>query len=251
MRWIALIIVISFAVTGASAQDMGRPDRVPSMGDFHTPLISPGDAGEFSFNLTNRYEHPIENATLTVGIYMYATLEEAKNITEVHHAPVIIESSSSSITFFFRNIQPWNNITVAFTISTFSDTPQGTYFIRTMMNFSYLGEQYVMKSRGYFSKQDWDYATRPEARNETGGINLTYLGVDGILVDSSFTVKEPMPVWPLAVLVGITCLFGAAAVLLYIKEDPGFREFKKRYYPIEGKIRSEKRIMKKRKLKKP
>jgi hypothetical protein len=77
-----------------------------------------------------------------------------------------------------------------------------------------------------------------------GGINITYLGVDGILVDTSFSVKKPMPMWPLALLIGLTILFLALAVVFYlVEEEKGHNKLKKVFYPKAGKVQQKKMLL--------
>ena len=59
------------------------PNLVPDLGDFTTPVIQPGESGTYNFTVTNRYAGDMVNITLIVEIYMWATIEEAKELGKV------------------------------------------------------------------------------------------------------------------------------------------------------------------------
>ncbi|MCK4614651.1 MAG: hypothetical protein KAU14_07600, partial [Thermoplasmata archaeon] len=48
----------------------------------------------------------------------------------------------------------------------------------------------LMKSRGHFSKEQWEDATTNTTEGDPGNINITKLGVDGIIPDTTFGVKK-------------------------------------------------------------
>src|SRR2546426_340653 len=73
----------------------------------------------------------------------------------------------------------------------------------------------------------WNLATSANATNPCtppacrGNVNLTVLGVDGLLSDSAFGVKEPIPRWPFYLLIGLAALFLVLAFLFWVEENPG------------------------------
>src|SRR5207249_428146 len=82
-----------------------------------------------------------------------------------------------------------------------------TYFLRFWLEFDGIvngnATRFRMASPGFFTRAEWDRATSanattpctpPGCRGESGrGVNVSMLGVDGILPDSAFGVKEPIP----------------------------------------------------------
>ena len=50
---------------------------------------------------------------------------------------------------------------------------------------------------------------------------MTDLGVDGLLPDSAFGVKEPIPRWPFYLLIALAALFLVLAFLFWVEENPG------------------------------
>ena len=224
---ITLIILSSY---------VSSPAHVPNFDNFTTPVIEPGKAGTFNFTIENRYVAEMQEVTLTIGIYMWATEESSKSIEKVKSAPVIKESGEVNYTLSLGAIKPEEKIPVRFHILTFSGTPDGVYFVRFSMHFIYNGTEYWMWSPGFFSREVWDKATR----NHT--LNLEYLSevigkpVDGIIPDSSFSVKSSL-MWVLYVLVGITAVVGIAAIYSYLREGKEPSSVDEKIYQLKGKYR--------------
>jgi hypothetical protein len=244
---ILLMLVATINVGAQSTEDISSPNKVPDMSYFRTSpdTINPGTNGKLNFTIMDRYPDSMYNATLTVEVYKWATIEEAKNISKVHHPPVIKEGQDQKYEYKVGTMATMIGINIQITLETKADTPEGTYFVRTMMTFEYGNGTYVMKSRGYFTNAQWEAATDQLNLNQSiGGINITYLGVDGILVDTSFSVKKPMPMWPLALLIGLTVLFAVLAVVLYlVEEEKGNVRLKKMFFPQAGKVQQRKMLL--------
>jgi len=228
---------------GEAAESVSAPNKIPDLSDFRTPQIVPGSSGTYQFTVRNRYNGTLENATLTIEIYKWATLEEAKDIVNISNPPEIPQGSAQGYTAPVFSLRPNETISIGISVSTQKETPQGTYFVRHMMQFSYGGVHLLMRSRGHFSNRLWeDATTNVNGSHSVGGINLTLLGVDGILPDSSFGVKEPIPLWPLALLIGLTVFFGALALVFYLIEEKGHPSLKKRFYEGSGKLKQARRL---------
>jgi len=79
-----------------------------------------------------------------------------------------------------------------------------------------------MVSRGYFDDAMWTHLT--ETETGAGDVNQTYLaelGYDGIIPDSAFSVKIPIPRWPFYALVVLTAFVGFLAFASHVLENPG------------------------------
>jgi hypothetical protein len=239
----AMLLLLFISLPVAAAEDISAPNKIPDLSDFHTPQIVPGASGSYGFTVRNRYNGTLENASLTIDIYKWATLEEAQDIGKISDPPRISQGGRQSYNAPVFSLGPNQTASFKISIDTGKQTPQGTYFVKQMMNFSYNGSHLLMKSRGYFTNKEWDNATtNVNGTRAVGGINLTMLGVDGILPDSSFSVKEPIPLWPLALLIGLTVLFGALALVFYLMEEKGHPLLKKRFYEGTGKLKQARRL---------
>ena len=65
----------------------------------------------------------------------------------------------------------------------------------------------------------------PDVTNDSdlivGRLNLDILDVDGIIPDTSFRIKDPIPIWPLYVFVGGAIFFVILAVVFYYMDEKG------------------------------
>ena len=184
-----------------------------TLSNFHTPTINPGESGKLSFTVENNYDAEMKNVFLTVEIYKYATEETLKNINEISEPPVFVNGETETITYNYNeseSITAGSSTQISLIISTSKQTPQGTYLVRTKIEFKLNNIPYMMESIGYFSDE--------EMMNYQ--LNETHLpsGCSGIIPGTSFTVREPIPMWPLYVLIGAAVFFGALAVVFYMQD---------------------------------
>jgi len=180
-----------------------------TLSNFHTPTINPGESGKLSFTVENNYDAEMKNVFLTVEIYKYATEETLKNTNEISEPPVFVNGETKTITYN-ESITAGDSLQISLIISTSKQTPQGTYLVRMEINFTLSGTPYTIKSIGYFSDEEWmNYQ-----------LNTTNLpsGCSGIIPETSFIVREPIPMWPLYVLIGAAVFFGALAVVFYMQD---------------------------------
>jgi len=236
---LSLILLLPYA---AAADDPTRVDRVNKLlSNFSTPQLAPGESGPFSFDVVNTNENIMTNVSLTMSIYMFATAEESKIVDDNWSTPLIRNNQEQTFTFppFDLNgtLEENNTERLSVTIDTSVHTTrggvfdQGTYFVRFRMEFDYDNgtgpQRYLMASRGYFTNQMWKDATNDtnvadcDPADRKGDICLTYLGVDGIIPDSSFGVKEPMPMWPFYMFVVLAGFFLVLALMFHLEENPG------------------------------
>lgn len=233
-----LVIVSQLAV----ADDPTRVDRVSKLlSNFRTPQLAPGESGRFSFDLVNENENNMTNVSLTMSIYMFATANTKKDVDSNWDTPYIENSLEQEFTFWGFDLNGTlagnNSKNLNVTIVTSEHTTrgtifdQGTYFVRFWLEFDYDNGSgsmtYVMASRGYFTDQQWKDATNDtnvencDPAERKGDICLTYLGVDGVIPDSSFGVKEPIPMWPFFLLIALAIFFAVLGLMFYLEENPG------------------------------
>ncbi len=214
-----VLILVLFSFTASADEYISDPSNIPDFDNFKTPQITSGETGTFRLTIENRYKEYIENANLTVSIYGCGTSYFYKDIGDTKHPPTINGGGTEHI-FTIPSIENDTLEYVNFTISTSPDTTQGTYFVRFQLSFEYNNTPYIMRSKGYFTDQEWDNATSNADENDPGKIEIDILGVDGIIPDSSFKVKDPIPIWPLYIcLIPIIVMLGVLAVLFYCQEE--------------------------------
>lgn len=256
-------------------KDIANPGQVPDFNDFHTPTITPGSSGKLRFKITNRYNFTVTNGhesnddnsttnttmtmtmtntTLIVNIYRYSTLEESEDVQKISHSPKFTGGSSDTSGGFRDLADQWTaefywprieneTVQVKLSIKSYSNTPQGRYFIRMHLNFSFNDEYFDLRSRGYFLDSQWENAQKdiPDDAegdpNITGRLNLGVLDVDGLIPDTSIRVLKPLPSWGLYIFVIPAIIFAVLAVVFYFMDEKGkFPKTKKELDDLAKKV---------------
>lgn len=247
--------VLLLLPAATAAEDVRAPRKVGEiLRVLAAPQLAPGESGDFKVLLTNPYLGSLRNATFTSQIYFYATIEGGQPVDQnwTSSFPRFANGTDASrreLTIRYGTL-PRGNFTAPSTIETSREMPHGSvfsqaaYFVRFRFLFDYdngTGEKrYTMASPGYFPRDLWD-----RARNGTcskgpclGNIDLGLLGVDGIIPDTAFGVKEPIPIWPLWLLVGFMGFFLVLAFLFWVEEHPAsFPRIERAWAVTRGKLR--------------
>jgi hypothetical protein len=258
---VILLTLILLSTTNVAGQkkfeklndNISYPGNIPNFTDFETPTIVPGSTEELKFSITNRYNftdnNNMSNVILTVNIYRYTTLEKDKKIEDISNSPEIVGGNEAlqSITdkwtavYFWSNIQRFETKPVVVSIKSKTDTPEGRYFVRTQLNFSFDNSHFEMRSRGHFSDSKWDKASMNISDQEGDGIfgrlDLNKLKVSGIIPETSIRVLTPIPIWPLFVIIGFAVLCIILAIVFYLMDEKGkFPNLKKKLDNASNKI---------------
>jgi hypothetical protein len=230
-RLAALLAVAAAAMvlppsSADTIQQIEQPTKVPALEGFLSlgNGIEPGSAGTYGFALRNRYNTSLENVTLTVELYRWATAEAARPIEEIQAPPIFEQTGSLNQTFALASLAPNATFPVRVSVRAGISTPEGVYFTRHLLQFDYANvtdpgdpapraEHFLMKSRGYFTAQEFESINYSDLE-----FSLDALGVAGIVPDSSFSVRKPAPLWPLALVVGATAATGTLALLSYLAD---------------------------------
>lgn len=250
---ILIFLVLLIILNGTSAADdirigVSYPGQIPNFDNFDAPSIVPGSTGKVKFTITNRYnltqynstyDNNISNVSLLLNIYRYVTLEESKDVNKISHGPKIVGGNSAlreirdqfTAEFYWPLLGQNQTEQIEISVKSSSDSPQGTFFVRMHLNFTCNNKYFEMKSRGHFTNQQWDAAQANAtdtdgAYNDKGDLifgrlNLDKLGVDGIIPDTSFRIKKPIPLWPFYLCVVIAILFLVLAYIFYQMDEKG------------------------------
>jgi len=246
----AVFLLMSCGGVGADIPDPGAPGYANKIMDgFVTPVIRPGQTALVSFNVSNPYNGPagaMVNTTLTIGIYWYATAETDEPVTDDFPNPPSVNGNGTTEVLSLGRVEVNSTKRVNLSIETTKRTPHGsyfsqsTYFIRFRMTFNFEGNAtaVVLQSRGCFTEEQWESLVSFDTGQPL--VNTTYLeslGVDGLLPDSSFGIKIPIPIWPLGVLVVGCMALCFVALYSFVMDNPGkYPRLEKRFYYLRGKL---------------
>lgn len=240
-----LLLLVPSSPSARAAEDFGAIGVVNQL--FHvtaTPQLAPGQSGDFDFQFNSTYPAGMTmyNVSLNVSIYEYATVDTSVPVDASwsYPYPIIAQTGGRDWWWNASSVAPGSSTNLSFTIETSSDANQmpygsvfspATYFLRTWLEFDGIvngnARHFRMASLGYFSKATWalaqnaTYTTPCNPPSCRGDVNLTLLGVDGVLPDSSFGVQEPIPRWPFYLLIGLAGFFTVLAFLYWVEENPG------------------------------
>ena len=243
-RVLLLLVILTFLapnVEGASSlADPSDVNLIISI--IKTPQLAPGDRGTVELTLFNPYVNDMTNVSLTASIYLYVSWdEEVPMDSGWDWDEPYFEEDGKGIrdhTWSFPALEPGvlDQQNISATLVTSLDAPhggilnQGSYFVRFELEFDYVhpsngtSEHALMRSRGFFTSEEWEFATQdptiPGDPNYLGGLNLTHLGVSGILPDTSFGVLEPFPALVFYALVVAAVVAVVFALLFYLEENP-------------------------------
>ena len=250
---LALVVVLSAtllmpAARGEDFASVSKVNKLLSIQD--APSLAPGESGRVLFSLNSTYTDDIYNVRLNATIYRYATIEESVPLDDswAYSYPKIAESTSNPREWVWTAplIRAGTQTSLNFTVLTAADSrdmphgsvfSQSSYFVRFWLEFDgNVGgnlTRFRMVSASLFNQSQWKSATVPEADpcnppNCRGHLNVTMLAgflgvnrVDGIIPDTAFSVKEPIPRWPFYALIGLAVAFLVLAFLFWVEENPG------------------------------
>lgn len=240
-----LLLLVPSSTPARAAVDFGAVGVVNKLINVTaTPQLVPGQSGDFAFQFHSTYPAGMTmyNVSLNVSIYRYATVDGSAPVDAswTYPYPRIANGGGRDWRWNAPSVAPGNLTNLSFTIETSSDSnlmPFGSvfspasYFLRMWLEFDGVVNGTIrtfrMASLGYFTKAQWALAQSPNYTTPCnppscrGDLNLTVLGVDGILPDSSFGVQEPIPRWPFYLLIGLAAFFTVLAFLFWVEENPG------------------------------
>jgi len=251
--FLLIVALISQPMGGSETDDyVSHPGNIPDFHKFGTPQLEPGQEGDFSLNVHNRYGYSLNNVVIVAEIYHRADIDESESLDQVpsNERPFVRETcwnqdeenncvaaaDARKATFNIGTIASNETILLEFEIISKEDTKEGTYFVRFSMNFDYNSTSRVMQSRGHWSMEQWEDATTNVTNGSPGNINLDALGVDGIIPDSSFGIKKPIPQWPLYLLITLTIVFAGLSVIFYLEEEGTYPGLNKWLQKQRGKL---------------
>lgn len=245
-RYIAIvtvfILIVPFSSTSSGSFDISDPEYTNQIiEEINTPSIEPGEDGIINLIIKNpdtEDENSVmQNTTFEVEIYYYDYLDVEKNISELDEPPVF-DTGEVALKEEIGNLSTKETHDLEYLIHTSEDTEEGVYSIRFRLEFSIDDERHIMKSKGHFSNEEWEDARVSD---------FTELNVSGILPESTFEVRTPIPRWPQYALGLITIVAGVLAVMFYMQEKYGsFPKLEKTFDNWTSKFEEFRSTLKKR-----
>jgi hypothetical protein len=225
---IAFLLVLPLATVAPGSSAAAAPGASIPLGDdgrfvtnLSAPLLDAGEAGSLTFRLTDILPSPMTGVLLSFGIYAYvASLGSAPSgIPEGALQLVVGGMSGANASESLGTLAPGATVSGTVSVLASSAAPAGAYLIRTGLSFGWNGSQVRFESRGFFSQAQWEAATSsgPSAGPSP---NLTVLGVDGIVPETSVGVRSNGWQLPIIALAAGGLALAAIGAFLYFRRGP-------------------------------
>ena len=227
-RLLAIAVVVTLLlssplIASSAAQPTGYPTLplgfdATFLSNLSGPDLAPGNSGTLSFHVGDPSRlAAISDVTLTLDVYAFNAFPgNATSTLASAGTPVLVTptSSSTEVNISLPSLLPGGYDAGSVGVASASDTPTGTFAVRTALVFAANGTVYRLASRGWFSASVWESATI--LPNGSATLNLSKLGVSGVTAETSILVSSSSWEWALAfILAGAVVLVGAGAFVYF------------------------------------
>jgi hypothetical protein len=172
-------------------------DGAALLADLSAPPLAPGASEPFGFALRDPFNDPMTAISLSFAIYAFVPFPgNGSAPLPAGGTPSFAgnNASGSSATVSLPTLAPGarypSSGSTGLSLRAPAATPDGTFEIRAGLTFSEGSTTYRFESRGFFSAAAWANATLP-IPNGTPTLNLTRLGVSGVLPETAVLVRAP------------------------------------------------------------
>ncbi len=219
-----LVLATLLGPTAAAAPYPELPlgDGAILLGNLSAPTLAPGQSGQLGYSIVDPLPSALASTVLTFAVYAFNAFPgNATSTVPVAGAPVLSNASASgpTVSIAIGGLAPGARAAGSVGVSTSSSTPSGTFAVRTQLEFTSAGVAYRLASRGWFTAAEWAAAT--ELPNGSATLNLTVLGVSGVLPETGIVVASSSFPWVLAgVAAAGTAFVGLGAWFYFRRESP-------------------------------
>ncbi len=194
------------------------------LGNLSGPTLVDGSSGSIGFTVEDPLPTALQAPVLTFEVYAFNAFPgNATSTVAVAGAPVLTTSTSSGAVAVLNlsALVPGQVDHGSVGVATSSSTPSGTFAVRAELTFTSNGTGYLLQSRGWFTSEAWAAAT--ELPNGSVTLNLSRLGVSGVLPETSIYVSSAGFDWALGILAAAGIVIVGAGAWVYFRRGPGSR----------------------------
>ncbi len=221
--FVAVILGTAWPSGGAAVPIL--PPAVDSqfLTNLSAPPLAPGSSETIEFTLHNPLPTALTSVSLTFTLYAYNAFPgNATGPIPPTGAPSLSIGGVGSLSqsYLSATLSSGQNLIAApLAFSAPGDAGQGTYAVRTSLNFQANGTSYRLASRGYFTEGQWENATTLPGGGST--LNLTRLNVSGILPETAVLVRSNDLSLPIYLILALGAAFAVAAGYVIARRGPG------------------------------
>ncbi len=184
--------------------------------------MAPGGQSALAFQVEDpSWFVTMRSVILTLDVYAFNAFPgNATSSIDSAGTPVLfgLNSSGTSVNVSLATMIPRERFDDSVGVTTSSNTPSGTFAVRTALSFTANGTNYRLESRGWFTASLWEAAT--ELPNGSATLNLTTLGVSGVIAETAIYVSSSSWDWALALILGASIVLIGAGAFVYFRRGP-------------------------------
>jgi hypothetical protein len=153
--------------------------------------LAPGASGALGFRVGNPLAVPMDAVEITAAVYAFNAFPgNATSTVAVSTAPVLSNGTASGLEVneSLGTLAPGAVRPLSIPVVASSTSPAGTFAVRTALRFVANGSAYLLESRGWFTAAAW--ATATAGPNGSVDLNVSALGVSGVLPETSVLVQS-------------------------------------------------------------
>lgn len=232
--WPCLALLLTLAVTlpGALAVPVSAasPPPLPSpepagLLALSTETTTPGTSVTVGLTVANDLASPIRNASLQIAFYRFNVNGATQGLAPgdawaptfdaTPSLPPGVQGNAAGLSgnFTLPSLTPGSEVHLALAVSVPAAAPPGSYLLRDRLVVNTSQAEYLLASRGYFPDALWARATL--GANDTPQLNLSLLGVSGVIPESAIGVESPW-VTPILLTILVSALAIGAGVGVYL-----------------------------------
>ena len=221
---LATVLLIVAMAVGASATTypiLPLADDRGFLGNVSAPSLAPGASGTISFTVGDPLSVEMTATQLTLEVYAFNGFPgNATGPVSVAGAPVLSNTTSSgaSVGVSVGTVVPGVPYRGSVSVATSATTPSGAFAVRVSLSFVANATGYRLESRGWFNASVWAAAT--ELPNGSATLNLTVLGVSGVLPETAVQVEQSSLSWLLVGVLGAAAILVGVGAWVYLRRGP-------------------------------
>ncbi|MDX1534587.1 MAG: hypothetical protein R3291_03095, partial [Thermoplasmata archaeon] len=192
MRGLLLALIVLLLIPApALGKTVSDPDLTNTILSAQASLqLAPGEGGTLPLELHNPYPWAMENVSLFGEVYAFLHRGNRAEIPTLSNPPALGTDGSTSTSWEWGVLPSLDRRSVPLAVDTSPQTPagtaftQGAYLLRFRLEFDYQGGlPAVMVSPGFFTQEEWSFATRDATEEEratyryVGFANYSFLGL--------------------------------------------------------------------------
>ncbi|MCI4340511.1 MAG: hypothetical protein L3J73_04520 [Thermoplasmata archaeon] len=193
--------------------------------DLSASVLQPGESGSISFVVADPLPADMTNTVLRLEVYAFNAYPGNATQTAPPDAVEFVSDgllgNTPAVSLLLQTVVPGAPVPESVPIASSASAPSGTYAVRFTLDFDANGTSYHLASRGEFSDALWAAATT--GPNGSSTLNLSRLGVSGVIPETGVLVRtNPFPV-ALTVILGAAIVLAAAGGYYAFRRGPSSR----------------------------